>query len=64
VHAAPLLEKERHSRLPALVAEVDHPRGVHGPRPRSRLAADDHPVDVPQVMVAKTRWINVSGIDW
>jgi hypothetical protein len=51
VHTTPLLEKERHRGPLALVAEVDYPCGIHGPRPWSRLTADDDLVDAPQVEV-------------
>ncbi len=51
VLAAPLLEKERHPRPPALVAEVDRPGSVHRPRLRARLTTHDRPVDAAQVEI-------------
>lgn len=40
----PLLEKERHARGDALIANGAHPVRVHGSRPRPALAADDDPM--------------------
>lgn len=44
-HTAPLLEEERNARLPALFSHRLDPLLLHRPRLRSRLSADNHPVD-------------------
>src|SRR5262249_53762277 len=45
VRTAPLLEEERDAGTAALIPDVGDPGRIHGPRPRARLATDDHPVD-------------------
>jgi len=47
--AAPLFEKEGNFRPLALRADVPHPFDIHWPRARPALAADNHPVDAPQI---------------
>src|SRR5262249_5776250 len=47
--AAPLLEEERDALGLAEVAELAQPLALHGPRPVSRLATGDQPVDVREV---------------
>ena len=39
LHSSPLLEKERDTRLPALIADSYHPLPLQRTRPRTRLAA-------------------------
>src|SRR5258706_1879774 len=42
-HSAPLLEEERRLRASALLSQVPHPQGVHGPCAVPALAANDDP---------------------
>ena len=60
VHAAPLLEEERHRLSDALVAERERPLGLHRPRAGSGFAADNGPVDVCQV---KTSCVREQGLE-
>ena len=46
---APLLEEERHLIPPTISFHSENPFFEHGPSTRSRLTANDDPVNVPQV---------------
>ena len=63
--AAPLFEEKRDVRLPALVSNVAHPGRGHRPGVWTRLATDDHPVDIPQVKVTKgsQKWFERQELD-
>src|SRR5258708_5195417 len=48
VDSAPLFEKERHAPAHTPVADLNNPRWLHWPRPRTGFTADDDPVDTGQ----------------
>lgn len=48
-YTAPLLEKERHRIPNTRVSDIKHPLELYGPSTRSRLPANDSPVDTVQV---------------
>src|SRR5229473_779886 len=52
-HPAPLLKEKRHSLFPALPTNGDHPLPFHRTRPRSTLAANNHPGNPRQVDFTK-----------
>ncbi len=49
--AASLLEKERHARLNAAIAQRAQPRGVQWPCPVSALAADNDPPQSLEIQI-------------
>ena len=48
-YTAPLLEKKRHRLSNTCVSDIKHPLELYGPSTRSRLPANDSPVDAVQV---------------
>lgn len=49
LHAAPLLEEERHIGCLTLVSYVHHPSGVNRASSGAGLAADDDPIDIREI---------------
>src|SRR5262249_3313473 len=50
--ASPLLEEEHNPRARALIPDLAHPLGLHGPRLRASRTADNDPIDAVEVEFA------------
>jgi len=65
LHPTPLFEEKRHTRIVALVTNVEHPCRIHRPSARTGFASNDHPIYFLQVEVwyRTKKWLDGKKLD-